>query len=299
MVSEASELKEKLNDLISRECGTLRKWWRNTPELLDAIPEELRNKSDLERLACHQLSKERLWDFAGTPLMIHRQFPLPNCSMTYPPPRGLCAQPSPEHLISWAGMLQVCCLPSTFFRSCGFCDSLGMTLSLPEPLQQKWKTWAAELPLLGHHSIPHRLGCSNERTCHKSKAYGGAVYLKVLMTDTTVQVYLVIAKRVVSWILRFLWTRRLLSKDTPHYLTVLELRTAKTILLVSSQNHTYPVKLSHLQKNKALPASHPLASLAIYLNSQELMQVGGKLQKAELEHDVAHPVILSIKSHFT
>ena len=63
---------------------------------------------------------------------------------------------------------------------------------------------------------------------------------------------------------------------------LLNCSTAKTKLIIVSQNHTYPVKLSHLQKDKARLASHPLFSLAPYLDSQGLMQVGGRLQKAGL-----------------
>ena len=106
--------------------------------------------------------------------------------------------------------------------------------------------------------------------------------------------------RVVAWILYFYQkTRKQLPNDSPSHLTAGELKAAKFKLLLVSQLHIYSVKISHLQKKQALPTSHSLSNLASYLDSMGLIRVGGRLSKAGLAPQVAHPVMLSIRSHTT
>ena len=50
---------------------------------------------------------------------------------------------------------------------------------------------------------------------------------------------------------------------------------------------------------QTLSLSHPLSSLAVYLDSEGLMRVGGRLQKAGLASYVTHPILLSVQSHIT
>ena len=106
--------------------------------------------------------------------------------------------------------------------------------------------------------------------------------------------------RVVAWILCFYrMTRKQLPNDTPSHLIAGELKAAKFKLLLVSQLHIYSVEISHLQKKQALLTSHSLSNLAPYLDSMGLVRVGGRLSKAGLAPQVAHPVILSIRSHIT
>ena len=48
-----------------------------------------------------------------------------------------------------------------------------------------------------------------------------------------------------------------------------------------------------------MPNSHSLAGLQPYLSPDGLMRVGGQTQKADLDTDTVHPIILSAKSWFT
>ena len=46
-----------------------------------------------------------------------------------------------------------------------------------------------------------------------------------------------------------------------------------------------------------LPVKHQYASLALFLDDQGLLRVGGRLQKADLPQETKHPVLLSTCSH--
>ena len=74
---------------------------------------------------------------------------------------------------------------------------------LPDDLQSRWRNWASELPLLAEHSVQRHMGSSTTKVVHRalhgfsdasSKAYGGVVYLRVILEDTTVLTFLVAAK---------------------------------------------------------------------------------------------------------
>ena len=86
--------------------------------------------------------------------------------------------------------------------------------------------------------------------------------------------------RVTAWILRFV--NRVKEKNQtqhPTYLTVLELRAAKTLLLRASQHRSYHDVVSTLRKGKVLPSNHQLSTLAPYLDPVGILRVGGRLQK--------------------
>ena len=103
--------------------------------------------------------------------------------------------------------------------------------------------------------------------------------------------------RVTTWILRFLQRVRLKKVSESAHLTAEELKTTETLLYKVSQKHTYASVLSELQKVGYLPAKHQYASLALFLDDQGLLRVGGRLQKADLPQETKHPVLLSTHSH--
>ena len=105
--------------------------------------------------------------------------------------------------------------------------------------------------------------------------------------------------RVLAWMRRFITKIRDSNVKLPDYLTVLELCSARAMLLVLSQKFTYGCERDLLMKAKHLPDSHSLASLSPYLDSRGIMRVGGRLQKAGLGYNSTHPILLSIKSHTT
>ena len=105
--------------------------------------------------------------------------------------------------------------------------------------------------------------------------------------------------RVLAWMRRFITKIRDSNVKLPDYLTVLELCSARAMLLVVSQKFTYGCERELLMKAKLLPDSHSLASLSPYLDSRGIMRVGERLQKAGLGYNSTHFILLSIKSYTT
>ena len=104
--------------------------------------------------------------------------------------------------------------------------------------------------------------------------------------------------RVTAWILRFLHRTQTKKKESvTDFLAAEELNSARAVLLKVSQYHTYSHVLSVLQQKKPLAAEHPCSSLAPFIDSQDLLWVGGRLHKAGLPTTSTHPIILSSASH--
>ena len=80
-------------------------------------------------------------------------------------------------------------------------------------------------------------------------------------------------------------------------MTLSELRTSKETLLRLSHLHTFKDEIHSLKRKKELPNNHTLAGLAPFVDSQNMLRVGGRLQQAGLSYDNTHPLNLSSKSH--
>ena len=105
--------------------------------------------------------------------------------------------------------------------------------------------------------------------------------------------------RVTAWLLQFISRTRNIKTTYSPLLSLEELRRAKLIVLAMSQRHTYSEEIKLLNANKELPLNHRLAGLAPYLDSEDLMRVGGRLQKAGMAYETTHPIILLTHSHVT
>ena len=103
--------------------------------------------------------------------------------------------------------------------------------------------------------------------------------------------------RVKAWILRFVRKAKDKKQEFSPYLSIQELCTAKTTVIRASQRHTYSAESCVLQKGQTLQTSNTLYSLAPYMDSDGLMRIGGRLQKAELTVDATHPILLSVQSY--
>ena len=104
--------------------------------------------------------------------------------------------------------------------------------------------------------------------------------------------------RVTSWMLRFIHRSKNKDKSPlPEYLTSEEITASKMLLFRVSQHHTYPSVFATLQKRGCLPTAHQLSRLALFIDQQGLLRLGGRLQKAGLSTEHTHPLLLSTASH--
>ncbi len=74
-----------------------------------------------------------------------------------------------------------------------------------------------------------------------------------------------------------------------------DVESAEKWILRMLQGRHYSVERRCLKEKKRLPASSKIRSLDPFLDSDEILRVGGRLRKAKLHHDVKHPIILPKK----
>ncbi|GFU77920.1 DUF1758 domain-containing protein [Trichonephila clavipes] len=104
--------------------------------------------------------------------------------------------------------------------------------------------------------------------------------------------------RTVAWIFRFYHNSTSLSKvSRPLYTHELETSMKKVVKVL--QNGEYHTELTLLKCNKHLPKSSKLQSLNVFLHSEGILRVGGRLllQKT-LNFEQKHPMLIPKKSSF-
>ena len=94
-------------------------------------------------------------------------------------------------------------------------------------------------------------------------------------------------KRAVAW-----WLCSILGNKGPErgYLTVSEIKQAEVVLLKYVQSVGFNNELDRLAKCQEIPKSSPLRRLRPFLDDENLMRVGGRLGRADL--NPRHPYIV-------
>ncbi|GFY06137.1 integrase catalytic domain-containing protein [Trichonephila clavipes] len=105
--------------------------------------------------------------------------------------------------------------------------------------------------------------------------------------------------RTVAWIFRFYHNSKSVSKVTgPLYTHELETSIKKVVKLL--QNGEYHTELTLLKCNKHLPKSSKLQSLNVFLDSEGILRVGGRLRLQQtLKFEQKHPMLIPKEHHFT
>ncbi|GFT65312.1 transposon Tf2-8 polyprotein [Trichonephila clavipes] len=105
--------------------------------------------------------------------------------------------------------------------------------------------------------------------------------------------------RTVAWIFRFYHNSKSVSKVTgPLYTHELETSIKKVVKLL--QNGKYHTELTLLKCNKPLPKSSKLQSLNVFLDSEGILRVGGRLRLQQtLKFEQKPPMLIPKEHHLT
>lgn len=82
-------------------------------------------------------------------------------------------------------------------------------------------------------------------------------------------------------------------------LSLEELQKATIRLVNSIQKAEFPQEINCLTKGQALPNSSKLTSLNVFMDSEGLLRVGGRLQHAQVHYNKKHPLIIPPRHPFT
>ena len=204
-VAEAARIREELNSLLQKACMQLRKWRTNSPELLETILEDLREKDTLHLIAAPGDCQKALgihWDTVKD----HFHVSTPSLALNAGPTKRQVASDVARtfDLLGWfaPSVVVLKILLQSLWK-------LGMTWDEPVPdhLATIWRNWKDELSYITGHPIPrcyyHHSKLKRHNQLHgfsdaSNVAYGGVVYVRTLYEDTTVAVSLVHAKTMVA-----------------------------------------------------------------------------------------------------
>lgn len=204
-ISQAQQLRESLNLLLSKACMPLCKWRSNLKELLESIPDSLREMSDLhlspepgnalKTLGIHW-STEQDCLFVATP-DVSTQLPATKRSVA-----SVVAR-----IFDPLGWFTPATLPAKVLIQEAWALRLGWDDLLPSQLQSKWHEWISVITAIKNHPIPRHFGHPHKRVQNReihgfsdasNIAYGGVVYIRTFFTDLDVSVDLVSSKTKVA-----------------------------------------------------------------------------------------------------
>ena len=104
--------------------------------------------------------------------------------------------------------------------------------------------------------------------------------------------------RVLSYCRRLSGKRNNLH-HTSTQLSVCEMSATLHQIVRRVQQELFSMEIKALNNGKPLPSSSSIASLTPYLDEQQILRVGGRLEKSELSKSAKHPIILPAKHHLS
>ncbi|XP_028176630.1 uncharacterized protein LOC114364612 [Ostrinia furnacalis] len=97
-------------------------------------------------------------------------------------------------------------------------------------------------------------------------------------------------QRIVTWILRALTPRR--HTPTTSYLTLQELQKAKLLIIKHEQMNELGAEIKHLRKHGTVDTKSKLLNLKPFIDHENVLRVGGRLEKANISDEMKHPKII-------
>ncbi|XP_048487281.1 uncharacterized protein LOC105396586 isoform X1 [Plutella xylostella] len=105
--------------------------------------------------------------------------------------------------------------------------------------------------------------------------------------------------RIYSYIQRFVYNTRHKLNKKHGYLSFSDLQTSKYNLIHIAQMEMFPKEYDLLTRKQSLPKNGRLTSLSPFLDSNNLIRVGGRLKNSFYTFDTKHPILLCSKHHLT
>lgn len=110
-------------------------------------------------------------------------------------------------------------------------------------------------------------------------------------------------KRIFAYVLRFTANcrlrRRAIHSMKTGPLSVDELRAAERVLVICSQKQMFPDEYYQLERKIPIKTNSKITGLNIFMDSERVIRVGGRLAESEFSYSKKHPVLLCSKHRFT
>lgn len=200
-LEEAQALREDLNALLNKGRMTLCKWRSSSTDLLDSIPDTLRETTDLTINVSPGLCNKTLgihWNTSDDSLHVSTPEIRPDELATKRKVASTVAQ-----TFDVMGWFSPATLPAKVLLQEAWSAKLDWDDPLPDSLQTKWHCWLVELPSITDHPVPRHFGLPDRKILNRqlhgfadasTLAYGGVVYIRTFHSDTSVTVDLISSK---------------------------------------------------------------------------------------------------------
>jgi len=106
-------------------------------------------------------------------------------------------------------------------------------------------------------------------------------------------------KRVAAYCLRFINNTVPANQKRTNELTCEELASAMKKLVAAVQLSEFGGEIKSLKSSQCVPTGSRLSQLCPFIDGDEIIRVGGRLQHASLPEDRKHPIVLPHNHHFT
>ncbi|XP_046965871.1 uncharacterized protein LOC124534205 [Vanessa cardui] len=104
-------------------------------------------------------------------------------------------------------------------------------------------------------------------------------------------------RRTLAWVLRFVDLKCKKIKNIGPFSSK-ELQRALNVIIRASQSESF-IEYTLLINKKKLPKKSPLNKFKVFLDDQNIMRVGGRLQNSNYQYDKKHPILLHSNHRFT
>ncbi len=101
--------------------------------------------------------------------------------------------------------------------------------------------------------------------------------------------------RSVAWVLRYISNLKLKVMKQPirlEFLTVPELKKAKTLCIQQAQQDCFFAELKAIRKGNSIRSDSKIAKLSPFLDQEGLLRVGGRIEQGDFSFNVKHPILI-------
>lgn len=105
--------------------------------------------------------------------------------------------------------------------------------------------------------------------------------------------------RVLTYIQRFIHNARNPMNRIIGALKPIELQSALTLIIRTTQLSSFPMDYQHLQTKRSLHHRSPLLTLNPYIDDKLILRVDGRLKNADMTFDAKYPIIMPKDHHVT
>lgn len=105
--------------------------------------------------------------------------------------------------------------------------------------------------------------------------------------------------RIIAYVLRFIHNCRNRSNPYKSLLSLSELKQSEIIVLQTAQQEMFASEYKLIKSGNVLNKKSRLNSLSPFIDANNLLRVGGRLNNSQYSYDIKHPILLCSKHHIT